>query len=409
MNTNVADAEQTEENAPSSLLIALVIVVIFLHVLLFAYKNLLDPPFESESLSLLLLLLLLSFADNLISKRSDLSISVTTKRPASQVRTSSKEGGRENQEARKDSTSTLRSPSSSVHPNEIEHFSKLSSEWWDEHGEFGLLHSMNKVRIQFIREKLEEVKGYESAFREVHGRSLDPHLNGGEKEGQEEKKTRFLEGLKVLDVGCGGGLLSESLTRLGAKTTGLDASPSNIKIASIHSSKDPELAGGLEYIHSTAEELVRLSDSKGSYDLVLAMEVIEHVKGPGEFLTTLDSLLKPGGHLFLSTISRTNLSWFLTILMAERLLRFVTPGTHTHEQYINPEELVEFVNVQLGWKAGWSTFESREAISLPERIKIETRGTAYLPWKSSWELLGKDSFYPDTKACNYFFWARKPF
>ena len=178
-------------------------------------------------------------------------------------------------------------PQSSVHASEIEHFSKLSSQWWDEHGEFGLLHAMNPARIQFIREKLEEVWGWEAAQRQVHGEAaVDTNLG----------KTRFLDGLDVVDIGCGGGLLSESLARLGARTTGVDASASNIGIATTHAAKDPALSrehslGGpnLSYRHATAEQLV--TEGK-QFDVVCAMEVIEHVNGPADFLRSLDQLVK---------------------------------------------------------------------------------------------------------------------
>ncbi|KAN0065832.1 Hexaprenyldihydroxybenzoate methyltransferase, mitochondrial [Thecaphora frezii] len=296
---------------------------------------------------------------------------------------------------------------SSIHASEIEHFSRLSSQWWDEHGEFGLLHAMNPARIQFMREKLDEVWGWEVAQRQVR-------IDAGEEEdgaaeglvGRRPGKVRFLEGLDVVDIGCGGGLLSESLARLGARTTGIDASSSNIGIATTHAAKDPLLSrehelGGrcLTYRHSTAEAL--LADGT-QFDIVCAMEVIEHVNGPAEFLRCLDGLVKPGGHLFLSTIARTPLSYFLTIFMAEHVLRLVTPGTHTHAQYINPEEIEEFFRNDLKW------FGPDKVDGVPERLVFETRGTAYLPWKGKWELAPQNTNWPGTKECNYFFWARKP-
>ncbi|ETS62037.1 hypothetical protein PaG_03593 [Moesziomyces aphidis] len=294
---------------------------------------------------------------------------------------------------------------SSVHASEIEHFSRLSSQWWDEHGEFGLLHAMNPARIQFMREKLDEVWGYERALQQVapaissvptsSSSARNPLSNLG--------KTRFLSGLDVADIGCGGGLLSESLARLGARTTGVDASASNIGIATTHASRDPLLSrphslGGssLTYLHTTAEQLV----AEGrQFDVVCAMEVLEHVNGPADFMRSLDRLLKPGGHLFMSTIARTPLSWFLTIFMAEDVLRLVTPGTHTHSQYINPDELKRFVQNDLKWFAKGS--------KLPQRMHFEVRGTAYLPWKGTWSLAAPESALPATQ-CNYFVWARKP-
>ncbi|SPO23630.1 related to COQ3 - enzyme of ubiquinone (coenzyme Q) biosynthesis [Ustilago trichophora] len=312
----------------------------------------------------------------------------------------------------------LDSPSpSSVHASEIEHFSRLSSKWWDEHGEFGLLHAMNPARIQFLREKLDEVWGYELAKRQVEARnsgtSLSPSSTSASSTWSTEArtplenlgKTRFLSGLDVADIGCGGGLLSESLARLGARTTGVDASSSNIGIATTHASRDPILSrthplGGpaLTYLHTTAEDLVA---QNRTFDIVCAMEVLEHVNGPADFLRSLDKLVKPGGHLFMSTIARTPLSWFLTIFMAEDVLRLVTPGTHTHHQYINPQELVDFFEKDLNWYGQAKT-------DLPQRLHFETRGTAYLPWKGTWSLATSGTSLPGTQECNYFFWARKP-
>ncbi|PWZ03770.1 ubiquinone biosynthesis O-methyltransferase [Testicularia cyperi] len=307
------------------------------------------------------------------------------------------------------SSSSGAAPHSSVHASEIEHFSRLSSKWWDEHGEFGLLHAMNPSRIRFMREKLDEVWGYETALDQVQSRAR------GEGSGSASTststavknlgKTRFLDGLEVADIGCGGGLLSESLARLGAKTTGVDASKSNIGIATTHAARDPVLSrkhklGGpaLTYLHTTAEDLVAQGKT---FDVVCAMEVLEHVNGPAEFLRSLDKLVRPGGHLFMSTIARTPLSWFLTIFMAEDVLRLVTPGTHTHHQYINPKELVDFFHHDLKWYAPGTT-------KLPQRMHYEVRGTAYLPWTGTWALAPASSNLPGTEACNYFFWARKP-
>nr|CDI53875.1 related to COQ3-enzyme of ubiquinone (coenzyme Q) biosynthesis [Melanopsichium pennsylvanicum 4] len=277
---------------------------------------------------------------------------------------------------------------------------------------------MNPVRIQFVREKLEEVWGYELAQQQVAARSSSSSssssvspiyaANVAKQPYENLGRTQFLSGLDVADIGCGGGLFSESLARLGARTTGVDASSSNIGIATTHALRDavlcrPHVLGGqsLTYLHTTAEELVAQGQT---FDVVCAMEVVEHVNGPGEFLRSLDQLVKPGGHLFMSTIARTSLSWFLTIFMAENVLRLVTPGTHTHHQYINPKELVEFFQIDRNWYGK----NHGNSTNLPQRMQFETRGTAYLPWKSSWTLAKTDTNLPATQECNYFFWARKP-
>lgn len=254
-----------------------------------------------------------------------------------------------------------------------------------------------------MREKLNEVWGYETALQQVQARNKTAFTSDSIAS-RNLGKTRFLEGLQVADIGCGGGLLSESLARLGAKTTGVDASKSNIGIATTHAARDPLFAqphalGGnsLSYLHTTAEDLVAQGKT---FDVVCAMEVVEHVNGPADFLRSLDKLVKPGGHIFMSTIARTNLSWFLTIFMAENVLRLVTPGTHTHSQYINPSELVDFFQNDLHWYS--------HGTKLPQRLHYEVRGTAYLPWSATWDLAPPSSNLPGTQSCNYFFWARKP-
>lgn len=171
-----------------------------------------------------------------------------------------------------------------INASEIAHFSRLSSQWWDEQGEFSFLHRMNPVRVQFIREKLLEI------CRERDGEHMLP--------------SEALRGLDVLDVGCGGGLLSEvrdivsstsqfqpanqSLSRLGAHTTGIDASESNVAIAKLHAFADPKLAQ-LSYIHAPGESLLV---SPKRYDVVCSLEVLEHVDNPASFLSTCAELLK---------------------------------------------------------------------------------------------------------------------
>ncbi|CDO76421.1 hypothetical protein BN946_scf184338.g1 [Trametes cinnabarina] len=294
------------------------------------------------------------------------------------------------------------------------HLKWLSEQWWDERGEFGLLHKMNPVRMQFIRNKVLEIQRDED---ESKANDLHP-----------------LNGLDVVDVGCGGGLLCESLARLGGRTLGIDASSSNIAIASLHAAADPSLTpstlgstkggcGALQYEHTSVEELL-MRRGPGSFDVVCSMEVIEHVDNPRTFLTNCASLVKPGGHLFLSTIARTPLSYFLTIFAAEHLLRLVSPGTHTYAKYINPEEMTEFfVSTPLppdNMPSSDSlpkhpTSPSRPWISrlyggAPLRTEAEIRGMVYLPWKGEWMLVprGAPGASMWAKACNYLFWVRRP-
>ncbi|KAF8809497.1 ubiquinone biosynthesis O-methyltransferase [Phlegmacium glaucopus] len=291
----------------------------------------------------------------------------------------------------------------SVNHDEIAHFSKLSSQWWDEQGEFSFLHKMNPVRMQFIADKLLEV-AYD------------------EKPDTELERGQVLKGLDVLDVGCGGGLLSESLARMGANTLGIDASESNIAIASVHSSADPKLSSGskqgsLTYLHSSAESLLPLPKR---YDIVCSMEVLEHVDNPATFLSTCAELLKPGGHLFLSTISRTPLAYVLTILLAEDILRKVTSGTHTYSKFIKPTELVQFFReyrspekadpgadhstLALPSVNPWISTSSSNTY-LP-RLQAELRGLIYNPLQARWLLAPRDAW--GALECNYLFWVRKP-
>ncbi|KAJ7603755.1 S-adenosyl-L-methionine-dependent methyltransferase [Mycena polygramma] len=274
---------------------------------------------------------------------------------------------------------------SSVNPAEIAHFSRLSSQWWDEAGEFSFLHKMNPVRIRFIREKLLEVaRDEQPAFKEPASASL-------------------LKGLDVLDVGCGGGLLSESLARLGAKTLGVDASEANILIAKLHAAQDPNLAPGpstyLSYLHTSAEAL--LTEPK-RYDVVCSMEVLEHVDNPPAFLDTCSQLVKPGGHLFLSTISRTTLAYFLTIFMAEDVLRKVARGTHTHAKFIRPEELTAFFRAYPNAESPWVD----AGLGTPTRTQAEVRGLVYNPLGARWMLAPRGAW--GAAECNYLFWVRKP-
>ncbi|KAL6298984.1 S-adenosyl-L-methionine-dependent methyltransferase [Sparassis latifolia] len=301
------------------------------------------------------------------------------------------------------------SPESSVNPDEIAHFSRLSSLWWDERGEFYFLHKMNPVRMQFIREKLVEMSHED-----------DIELSDA---------TNILNGLDVLDVGCGGGLLSESLARLGASTLGIDASPSNIAIASLHASADPQFVASpvshphhrrLAYEHISIEELLARRGPK-QFDVVCSMEVLEHVDNPSAFLRDCAQLVKPGGHLFLSTISRSPLAYLLTIFAAEHVLGLIAKGTHTYSKFVRPEELLAFFQkhrspltptAPIAEAAGTlgCPWISRLYGGVPARTEAETRGVVYTPWQGQWKLVPRGA--PGAalwgEACNYLFWVRRP-
>ncbi|GAA5959933.1 hypothetical protein JCM3765_000648 [Sporobolomyces pararoseus] len=268
-------------------------------------------------------------------------------------------------------SSTSSTTTNTISESEISHFSSLSAYWWDPTGEFGLLHRMNPCRIQFLRESL------------LKQQELPIDSHGG----------KWLKGKSVLDVGCGGGIFAESLARLGAQTLAIDASSSNIKTAQTHASIDPELTrdnnNNLEYRHCAAEDLVLQGKQ---FDLVCAMEVIEHVQDPRGFLECLIRLTKPGGHLLLSTISRTPLAKLLTITLAESVLGLVTRGTHTYSKYLKPTELRQFFELEKGWtNQGW-----------------EQRGCVYDPIRGKWLLLGQGEFGGLGEMGNYFAGIRKP-
>ncbi|KAA1470278.1 ubiquinone biosynthesis O-methyltransferase [Dentipellis sp. KUC8613] len=283
------------------------------------------------------------------------------------------------------SSSSTAPPLSTVNQAEIAHFSRLSSLWWDEHGEFALLHRMNPTRAQFVRDKVREA-------------ALDDHG---------ETQTHALEGLDVLDVGCGGGILAESLARMGARTLGVDASAANIAIASLHAAQDPLLApdaGRLAYRHASAEELVR---EQRRFDVVCSMEVLEHVDNPAAFLASCAELVKPGGHLFLSTIARTPLAYLLTIFAAEDALRLVAPGTHTYSKFVNPTELIDFFARHGATEEGGKPWISRTYGGQPPRREAEVRGMMYVPWRGEWVLAPRVAGSWGAE-CNYLFWVRKP-
>lgn len=204
---------------------------------------------------------------------------------------------------------------STVDPDELRKFQSLANKWWDEQGEFAALHAMNDLRVPFIRDNL----------LNVH-RARHP--------------GKPLAGLKILDVGCGGGLLTEPLGRLGAKVLGIDPVENSIGTAQLHSSFDPDLCERVSYQVCTLEELSGGEDEgAGHFDAVVASEVVEHLADLETFAFCCSQVLKPGGSLFITTINKTNLSYVLGIVVAEQLLRIVPNGTHDWEKFVSPVDL----------------------------------------------------------------------
>lgn len=205
-------------------------------------------------------------------------------------------------------------PAKSVNQAEISNFERIASEWWDGQGPFRPLHRINPHRLTYLR------------------RSICGHY------GKNAEQMNALKGLSVLDIGCGGGLICEPLARMGAKVSGIDAGPNNIEAAKTHAR-----AGGLaiDYRAVAAEEFVRTHADK--FDAVLALEILEHVNDPGEFVRLVLQFVRPGGIVVFSTLNRTLKSLALGKIAAEYVLRLVPAGTHDWRKFIRPSELARWV------------------------------------------------------------------
>ena len=195
-----------------------------------------------------------------------------------------------------------------VNKKEIDKFSKLAKEWWDPNGKFKPLHKFNPVRLDYIK------------------KSILKKLKKGD--------DTYLKNVKILDIGCGGGLLCEPLTRLGAQVVGIDASNKNIKIAKIHAKKS-DLK--INYYCTTPENF----NYKEKFDVVLNMEIVEHVEDVNLFLKESSKFLKKNGIMFIATLNKTLKSYFFAILGAEYVLRWLPIGTHDWNMFVKPSELVE--------------------------------------------------------------------
>ena len=244
------------------------------------------------------------------------------------------------------------SRSPSVDPDEIAKFAALAGDWWDPTGKFAPLHKLNPARLTFIRDRIA-----------AHA-------------GRDPLAERPLAGLSVLDIGCGGGLLCEPLTRLGATVTGIDAAGENIAAAARHAA-DSGL--DIDYRHATAEDLAA---GGGRFDLVLNMEVVEHVADVAGFLQASAALVAPGGAMTLATLNRTPKSFALAIVGAEYVLRWLPRGTHDWRRFLRPSELVAYLR-----GAGLET--------------RELTGVTYNPLTGAWRLA------PSNLDVNYMIFAVK--
>ncbi|KAF2737086.1 hexaprenyldihydroxybenzoate methyltransferase mitochondrial precursor [Polyplosphaeria fusca] len=257
------------------------------------------------------------------------------------------------------SSSTQSAPKSSVDPTEVSHFSNLASSWWDPAGPSRLLHLMNPLRHTFIQRCLSTASQSASPQR-----------------------------LRYLDIGCGGGIFAESAARLPgtASVTAIDPTAEVLKVAEVHRRRDPRLMepGRLTYVNTSIEELA-VPRAEEAYDVVTLFEVLEHVADPAPFLSTILPHVKPGGWLVLSTIARTDVSWFVTNFMAEDVLGIVPKGTHDWRKYVNEGELRKWFAGQ-GWGTGGA---------------MNVMGVVYVPGLGWREVSGSERWG------NYFFGVKR--
>ena len=249
-----------------------------------------------------------------------------------------------------------------VSPDEVSHFNALASSWWDPQGPSRILHLMNPLRHDFIRQCRASVPDAAS-------------------------ESYPSTGLRYLDIGCGGGIFAESAARLAstASVTAIDPSPEVLNVAKAHARRDPALSTKLRYQNTSIEALpIPANPRQDGYDIVSVFEVVEHVANPAAFLDRVAPFVRPGGWLVLSTIARTWTSWLTTNVIAEDLLRIVPRGTHDWNKYINEDELRQhFLQSRTGW------------------AEPRIMGVIYVPGVGWKEVSGSE------KIGNYFFAVRR--
>ncbi|WP_329891146.1 bifunctional 2-polyprenyl-6-hydroxyphenol methylase/3-demethylubiquinol 3-O-methyltransferase UbiG [Stenotrophomonas sp. SMYL11] len=231
--------------------------------------------------------------------------------------------------------------SSNFDQAELDKFAALANRWWDADGPQKPLHALNPVRLQYVADRVP------------------------------------LRGARVLDIGCGGGLLSEALAQAGADVTAIDLAPELVKVARLHAL---ESGAKVDYRVQAAEDLA--AEQPGSFDVVTCMEMLEHVPDPGAIIEACKRLLKPGGHLFLSTINRTAAAFAVAIVGAEYVARLLPKGTHHYQEFIKPAELARWL---------------REA----DMQLVDVSGMAYEPWRNHARLSSRTDI-------NYLAYAVKP-
>src|SRR5210317_62452 len=207
----------------------------------------------------------------------------------------------------------MQASETTVDPSQVAKFEAMAAEWWDENGKFKPLHMLNPCRLEYIATQV-----------------------AGEFDRDRTKPEPF-KGLRVLDIGCGGGLLAEPMARLGAEVVGADAAERNIPVAQIHAQQS---GLDIDYRHTTAEALAGAGEI---FDVVLNMEVVEHVASPIDYLTACQLLLKPGGLHICSTLNRNPKSYVMAIIGAEQVMRWLPKGTHEWSKFITPDELFDLL------------------------------------------------------------------
>lgn len=196
-----------------------------------------------------------------------------------------------------------------IDQSDVDRFSRIASEWWDPRGKFRPLHKFNPTRLDYIREQVSA----------TFARNL--------------KSDKPFDGLRLLDIGCGGGLLCEPMARLGAAVVGADASATNIEVAKLHATQS---GVAIDYRATTSEAL---SEAGETFDIILNMEVVEHVADVELYLQSCAKMLRPGGLMFIATINRTMKAYALAIVGAEYVLGWLPKGTHSYEKLVRPEEI----------------------------------------------------------------------
>lgn len=201
-----------------------------------------------------------------------------------------------------------------VNEDEIKKFEEIANQWWDLTGDFKPLHQINPLRLQFISQ----------------------HVSASE-----TTESDGLYNKKIIDVGCGGGILSESLAKLGAKVTGIDMGNEPLNVAKLHAL---ESGVSINYEKITAEE--KAAENENTYDIVTCMEMLEHVPSPESVVAACSKLVKPGGLVFFSTLNKSIKSYLLAIIAAEKLFKLVPDGTHDHDKFIRPSQLISWAESQ---------------------------------------------------------------